>query len=264
MAVRGDARSRIHPTAVVDPQAVLAESVQIGPYAVIGPGVRLGARTRVGPHAVLMGNLSMGEDNVVHPHAVLGDDPQDLKFKGGRVYVEIGDRNQIREFTTIHPATHDDDATRIGSDCLIMAYAHVGHDCQVGNHVIMANSANLGGHAVVEDWAIVGGVTAVHQFTRVGRHSLVGLCSRVTKDVPPFVKVAGEPLHAAGLNSVGLVRRGFPLETRMELKRAYRILFRSHLTLREAVRRIREELRPLTEVEQLCAFVTSSERGIIL
>ncbi|HVP37822.1 MAG TPA: acyl-ACP--UDP-N-acetylglucosamine O-acyltransferase [Candidatus Saccharimonadales bacterium] len=264
MTTREDLRRRIHPTAAVDPQAELAEGVQVGPYAVIGAGVRLGARTRVGPHAVLMGNLSMGEDNVVHPHAVLGDDPQDLKYRGGRTYVEIGDRNQIREFVTIHPATHEDATTRVGSDCLLMAYTHLGHDCQIGSHVIMANSSHLGGHVVVEDWAIIGGVSAVHQFTRVGRHSLVGMCSRVGKDVPPFVKVAGEPLRTAGLNSVGLIRRGFPLETRLELKRAYRILFRSHLTVREAVRRIREELHPLTEIEQLCAFVSSSQRGIVL
>ncbi|MBI5835808.1 MAG: acyl-ACP--UDP-N-acetylglucosamine O-acyltransferase [Candidatus Eisenbacteria bacterium] len=264
MATREETRPRIHATALVDPRAELGTGVQVGPYAIVGAGVRLGAGTRVGPHAVLMGNLSLGEDNVVHPHAVLGDDPQDLKFRGERSYVEIGDRNQIREFCTVHPATVEDGATRIGSDCLLMAYTHVGHDCRVGNHVVMANSAHLGGHVSVDDWAILGGVTAVHQFARVGRHSLVGMGSRVVKDVPPFVKCAGEPLRTAGLNTVGLVRRGFPAETRLELKRAYRILFRSHLTVREAVRRIRGELRQLTEIEQLCDFVATSERGIIL
>jgi len=262
MATRIENQPRIHPTAVVDSKAELGAQVEIGPFAVIGPQVRLGDRTRVGAHAVLMGSTRLGEDCVVHAHAVLGDAPQDLKYTRCQSHVDIGARNHFREFCTVHPATHDGASTRIGSDNLFMAYTHVAHDCVVGSHVILANSANLGGHVVVEDWAIIGGVTPVHQFCRIGRHSIVGLGCRVVKDVAPFTKCGGDPLRTAGLNSVGLTRRGFSEETRLELKRAYRILFRSGLTMKEAVLRIRAELRHLPELEQLCAFVEGSQRGL--
>ncbi len=264
MVTRPDRAPRVHPTACIEPGAELGEQVEVGPFAVVGPHVRIGARSRIGAHAVLTGHTSLGEDNVVFAHAVLGNPPQDLKYTRCVSFVEIGARNQIREFATIHAATDDGHVTRVGSDNLFMAYTHVAHDCVVGNHVIMANSAMLGGHVVVEDWAIIGGITPVHQFSRIGRHSMVGMGCRVLKDVAPFVKCAGDPLRTVGLNSVGLARRGFSEETRLELKRAYRLLFRSKLTVRDAVGRIRKELRPIPEVEQLCTFAISSERGLTL
>jgi UDP-N-acetylglucosamine acyltransferase len=260
----GEGKPRIHPTAIVDAQAQLGEQVEIGPYAVIGPDVRLGARTRVGAHAVILGYTRIGEDCVLHPHSVLGDSPQDLKYTRCESFVEIGARNHFREFTTVHPGTEEGQVTRIGSDNLFMAYTHVAHNCTVGSHVIMANCAQIGGHVTVEDWAILGGMCAVHQFTRIGRHSIVGFGGRVSKDVAPFVKCGREPLRTVGLNSVGLARRGFSAETRVEIKRAYRILFRSELPLREAVARVRAELRPIPELAQLCAFVEGSERGLTL
>ena len=263
-AARAEAGRRIHPTAIVDPQAEVGDQVEIGPYAVIGPDVRLGARTRVGPHVVVLGHTRIGEDCVLHAHSVLGDVPQDLKYTRCVSYVEIGARNHFREFSTVHPATHEGASTRIGSDNLFMAYTHVAHDCTVGSHVIMANCAQIGGHVTVEDWAILGGMAAVHQFTRIGRHSIIGFGGRVSKDVAPFVKCGREPLRAVGLNSVGLARRGFSEETRLELKRAYRILFRAGLPLSEALERVRAELRALPELAQLCSFIEGSERGLTL
>jgi len=216
-------------------------------------------------HVVVDGDTELGADNRLYPFCSVGLAPQDKKYHGEHTRLVIGDRNAVREFVTIHPGTAGGGGlTRIGSDNLFMAYTHVANDCTIGSHVVLANSVNMGGHVTIEDWAILGGMVGVHQFTRIGRHSIVSFGCKVGKDVAPFVKCGRDPLRTVGLNSVGLTRRGFSSETRLELKRAYRIIFRSGLTVRDAVRRIRSELRPIPEVMQLCAFVEGSERGLTL
>lgn len=251
----------IHPTAVVDPAAELAPAVQVGPYAIIGPNVFVGERTQVGPHAYLARDTEIGPDCVIGKGAVLGTDPQDLKYEGEETRLVVGARTTVREFATLNRGTRASGLTRVGDDCLIMAYAHVAHDCVIGNHVILANAVQMGGHVQIGDWAIVGGLCALHQFIRIGTHAMLGGASRVPKDIPPFTRAAGHPCRLYGLNSVGLQRRGFSEEARRDLKRAYRALFASHANLSQAIETLRRS--PLSpEVERLVAFVESSERGV--
>jgi UDP-N-acetylglucosamine acyltransferase len=224
--------------------------------------VVVGDRTVIGPHVVLENWTRIGSDSKIHVGAVIGSDPQDLKFSGGRSWVQVGDRNTIREYVTIHRATAEEEETVVGDDNLLMAYVHVAHNCVIGNQVILANAVMLAGHVVVEDHAIIGGMTPVHQFVRIGAHAFIGGGSRVAQDVPPFVRCAGNPLHVAGLNSVGLTRRGFPPAVLAELKRAYRIIYRSDLNVTQAVDKIRTELEPYPEVSIFVRFIESSERGI--
>jgi UDP-N-acetylglucosamine acyltransferase len=252
----------LHPTAVIDPGADLDLGVEVGPYAVIGPFVRLGSGTRVGAHAIIDGHTTLGRDCRVFPSAVVGQPPQDLKFRGEKSYLRIGDRTVIRELATLNVATAADEATVVGSDCLLMAYSHVAHNCILGNHVILANSANLAGHVTIDDHAIVGGVTPVHQFVRIGCHAYVGGGSRIPQDVAPYTLVAGNPARLAGLNRVGLERRGFSPEALEALQRAFRILFRTKLTVPEALTRAREELPALPEVATFLEFFESSTRGV--
>lgn len=253
---------RVHPTAIVDPAAELAEGVEVGPYAVVGPGVSVGARTRIGPHVLIERDTRVGEGCVLANGAVLGTDPQDLKYAGEPTELIVGDRTVIREFATLNRGTTAAGRTTVGSDCMLMAYTHVAHDCHVGDHVILSNAVNMAGHVTIEDWAIVGGMTPIHQFVRIGRHAFVGGGSRVAKDIPPFVKAAGSPIQLYGLNSVGLQRRGFPEEVRRELKRAYRLFFASRHNTSQALERAREELRALPEVEVFLSFFEGSERGV--
>ncbi len=253
----------IHPTAVVSPKAELGEGVSVGPFAIVEEGTRIGDGTTIGPHALIAKGTTLGRDCQVHYSAVVGTIPQDMKFSGEETALEVGDRTIIREFATLNRGTTDRWRTVVGSDCLIMAYAHVAHDCMLGNHVIMANCASLAGHVVIEDYAILGGLVAVHQWVRIGQHSFIGGGYRVPKDVPPFVRAAGEPLRPAGLNSVGLRRRGFSPETMRVLKKAYRILFRSGLNTTQAIERIGEEVELIPEIRTLVEFIESSERGII-
>jgi UDP-N-acetylglucosamine acyltransferase len=201
--------TEIATTAVVDGKAELDSDVRIGPYAVVGPHVRIGAGTTVGSHAVLDGYTEIGECCRIFPHAVVGTEPQDLKYRGGHTRLLIGSRTVIREFATLNPATEEGEATVVGNECLLMAYSHVAHNCTIGNHVILANSVNLAGHVRVDDHAIIGGVTPVHQFVRVGVHSMIGGGSRIPQDVAPYTRVAGNPPVVAGVNVVGLTRRGF-------------------------------------------------------
>jgi UDP-N-acetylglucosamine acyltransferase len=252
----------IDSTALIAPGAQLGEDVTIGPYAVVGANVIIGDRTVIGPHVVLEGWTRIGSDCKIHPGAVIGSDPQDLKFSGGRSWVRIGDRNVVREYVTIHRATDEDDETTVGNDNLLMAYVHVAHNCVVGNHVILANAVMLAGHVVVEDHAIIGGMTPVHQFVRIGAHAFIGGGSRIPQDIPPFVRCAGNPLRVAGLNSVGLTRRGFPPAVVAELKRAYRIIYRSDLNVSQGVEKVRTELESFPEVRAFVQFIESSERGI--
>ncbi len=252
----------IHPTAIVEQGAVLGADVEIGPYCIVAGNVQLGDRCRLGSMVRLDGWTAVGEECRFFHGAAIGGEPQDLKFCGARSLVRIGARNTFREFCTVNRATEEGDATVLGDDNLIMAYAHVAHNCIIGDRAILANSANLAGHVEIGDYVIIGGVTPVHQFVRVGAHSIVGGGCRVPKDVPPFVRTAGNPLRVFGLNIVGIERRGFAAEVVAELKKLYRIFFRSQLVKEKAVEMIRKQCRPLPEIDLFCKFVESSERGL--
>ena len=252
----------VHPASFVDPGAKIGSGVTIGPGAVIGPHVAVGGGTTVGSHALLTGWTTIGARCRIHHGAVLGSPPQDLKYDGGESYLEVGDDTEVREFVTANLATEPGATTRIGSHCLLMAYSHVAHNCAVGDRVILANAVQLAGYVTVEDWAIVGGGTVVHQFVRIGRHCMIGGGSRISQDVAPFVKAAGSPPRLAGINSVGLERRGVPADTVAALERAYRVLFRSRLTVEQAVDRMREQAGGIAEVETLARFAETSARGL--
>lgn len=256
--------NRIHPTAVVDPSAKLEAEVEIGPWAVIGSNVAIGARSVIGAHVVLEGPLTMGTDNRIYPHAVLGTPPQDIKYHNEPTRLEMGDRNLVREFVTVHRGTPQGRGyTRIGSDVFLMAYSHVGHDNLIGNHVVIANSVQLAGHVRLEDYAVIGGCTAIHQFVHVGAHAFVGGGSSVRMDVAPFCKVAGSRARLYGLNSVGLRRRGFTSEQLLILRHAYRMAFLSNLLAAEAAAQIETELVPLCpQLFEFVAFLRKSERGV--
>lgn len=253
---------QIHPTAVVDPSAVLGEGVRIGAGAIVGPDVQIGAGTEIASHVLIECKTTVGEECRIHHGAVLGTDPQDLKFDGEETWLRIGDRTQIREYATLNRGTSWSGETVIGDDCLLMAYVHVAHDCRLGNRIIISNGTQLAGHIVVGDWAIISGLVAIHQFVRVGRHAFIGGLSRVAQDVAPFCRVSGNPPKIYGLNSVGMERRGFSAEARTALKKAYRTLFHSELNLSQALVRVRDEMAMEGEVGELIAFIESSERGV--
>ncbi len=250
-----------HETAIIDPEAEISPSASIGPWAVIGAGVSIAAGVQVGPHAYIERDTRVGKGCRIFKGAVLGTDPQDLKYGGERTFLEVGPRTVVREFATLNRGTAASGTTLVGSDCLIMAYAHVAHDCRIGDHVVLANAVNMGGHVEIGDWAIVGGVTAIHQFVRIGRHSMVGGGSRLSQDVAPYTTVAGNPCAAYGLNTVGLERRGFSAETLAALRAAYRKIFQSHLNVRQALDELEATDQP-EEVEHLVAFIRASRRGI--
>ena len=254
----------IHPTAVVDPGARLDQGVEVGPFAVIGPEVEIGAGTWIGPHAVVRGPTRIGRDNRIFQFASVGEDPQDKKYGGEPTRLEVGDRNRIREYVTIHRGTvQDRGLTSVGDDNLLMVATHVAHDCRIGNQVIMANGASLGGHVVVEDWAILGGFTIVHQFSRIGAHSFCAMGSVLTKDVPPYVTVGGHPAKPRGINSEGLRRRGFSDGTIAAIKRAYRAVYLSGLKLDEALEQVQALAADVPEVAALASFVADSSRSIV-
>lgn len=255
-------KADIHSTAIVDASAEIGEGVTIGPYSIVGPQVSIGEGTRLGPHVLIERDTSVGADCAIHKGAVLGTDPQDLKYAGEPTHLVIGDRTIVREYATLNRGTAARGLTKIGEDCLLMAYTHVAHDCELGDHVILSNSVNMGGHVTIGDWAIVGGLTPIHQFVRIGEHAFVGGATRVAKDVPPYVKAAGSPMQLYGLNSVGLQRRGFSDEIRMELKRAYRLFFGSSHNTSQALVRARNELKPIAEVEVFLSFFEESARGV--
>jgi UDP-N-acetylglucosamine acyltransferase len=254
----------IHPTAVIDKSSELASDVEVGPYTVIGPDVKIGSGTVVGPHVYIYKNTTIGSECIIWKSVSLGTDSQDLKYRGQSTYLEIGDRTTIREFATLNRATTENGATRVGSDCLLMAYTHVAHDCRVGSNVILSNAVNMAGHVTIGDHAIVSGLTAIHQFVRVGIYSFIGGGSRVPKDVPPFMMAVGNPIMLNGLNTVGLQRQGFSEEVRMELKRAYKIFFRSQYNISQALELARSQLKQLPEIKALTDFIAHSERGVIV
>ena len=253
---------RIHPAAFVDPGAQLGVDVTIGPGTIVGPGVKVGDRTQVDAHVLLTGWTTVGSGCRLHHGAVLGSPPQDLKYSGEPSFLEVGDRTVLREYVTANLATEPGFTTRVGDDCLLMAYSHVAHNCQVGSRVVIANAVQMAGYVVVDDWAIVGGGTVVHQFVRIGRHSMIGGGSRIPQDVAPYVKTAGSPPRNAGVNSIGLERRGVPEATRRALEQAYRIFFREGYTSARAVEEIRASLPGVSEVEHFARFCETSVRGV--
>lgn len=253
----------IHPTAIVHPKAKIAPGVKIGPYSLIGEHASIGKDTRIDSHVIVEGWTEIGERCHIFPFVSIGGPPQHMRYKGEPTRVVIGNDNVIREFVTIHRATAEGGGeTVLGQGNFIMAYSHIAHDCRVGNRVIMANASTLAGHIDVEDFAIVGGLVAIHQFVRVGCYAIIGGASGVPKDVPPYMCAAGNRAKLFGLNTVGLKRHGFPEATMSALKKAYRILFRSHLTLNKAMEGVEAEVPDLPEIRHLLAFLKSSKRGI--
>ena len=256
-------KAEIHPSAVVSPDATLGHDVRIGPHAVIGPDVVLGPGCVVGSSVLIEGRTIIGRNNQFFHGAAIGSIPQDLKYRGEDSSVEIGNNNVFREYCTVHLATGDNESTRIGNDSLVMAYVHIAHNCHIHNDVVIANAVNLAGHVEVEDHAIIGGMTPVHQFVRVGSFAFVGGASRLSQDVPPFIKVAGNPIEVAGVNSIGLKRHNFSDDELMNLKKAYRLLYRSGLNVSQALERIASDCRLTKHTEDLMAFIRRSERGIV-
>ena len=254
----------IHPTAVIASSAKIADSVEIGPYSIIGENVEIGEKTWIGPHVVIQGPCKIGAENKLFQFSSIGEVPQDKKFHGETSFLEIGDRNTIREFATINRGTEDGGGTtRIGNDNWLMAYIHIAHDCQIGDNTIFANNASLAGHAIIEDFVILGGFTLVHQFCKIGQHAFCGMGSAISKDVPPYMMVNGSPAHPHGLNSEGIKRKGFSKEAMKALRDAYKIIYRSSNTIEVA----KVELKPLAdkfpEVQNMLAFIEKSERGIL-
>lgn len=256
--------SRIHPTAIISPDAEIAADVQIGAYAIIGEGCTIGAGSVIAARATLERNVTLGDSVKVGMGTILGGAPQDLKYAGEETTVEIGDGTIIREYATINRGTSHSFKTTVGDHCLLMSYVHIGHDCRIGNGVILSNVVQLAGHVTIEDKAILSGLSAVHQFARIGRQSFIGGMSRVSKDIPPFLKAVGNPVKLYGLNTIGLQRGGMDEETIRELKRAYRLLFRSDLNVTQAIERVLIEIEPLPEVKELIRFVEASERGVVI
>lgn len=253
----------LHPTALVEPGAELADGVSVGPYTLIGSHVRVGPGTTIGSHTVLEGWTEIGAECRIGAHVVIGAPPQDVKYKGESTRVVIGDRTLVREFATVHRAsTGGSGVTTVGPDCFLMAYAHVAHDCQLSERVIMANLAVLGGHVEIGRCAVIGGMTAVHQFVRIGDYAFVGGGSAVVQDVPPYVKVVGNRAKPFGLNVVGLRRQGFSAEAIHALKQAYRIVFTSGLNTSQALEKLEQELSGSPEVQQFVDFIKRSQRGI--
>ena len=254
----------IHSTAVIDPSAKLADSVEVGAYSIIGADVEIGEKTWIGPHVVIQGPTKIGAENKLFQFSSIGEIPQDTKFHGEVSYLEIGDRNTIREFATINRGTDDGGATtRIGNDNWLMAYIHIAHDCQIGNNTIFANNASLAGHVTIEDFVILGGFTLVHQFCKIGQHAFCGMGSAISKDVPPYVMVNGSPAHAHGLNSEGIKRKDFSKEALKELREAYKIIYRSHNTVEVAKNKIKSLAEKFPEVQNMLTFLQQSERGIL-
>ncbi|HEX3848933.1 MAG TPA: acyl-ACP--UDP-N-acetylglucosamine O-acyltransferase [Steroidobacteraceae bacterium] len=254
----------IDPRAVVSPQAQLAPDVEVGAYSIIGPGVTVGAGTWIGPHAVINGPTRIGEHNKIYQFASLGDAPQDKKYAGEPTRLEIGDRNVFRESVTVNRGTiHDKGVTRIGSDNLLMAYSHVAHDCQLGDKIVMSNVATLGGHVEIGDWVILGGLSAVHQFTKVGAHCFIANNAAVTRDVPPYLMAVGQPAEPHSVNSEGLKRRGFSAEQIQNIRRAYRVLYRSGLKLAQALEQLEQTAATQPELRPFIDFIKRSERSIV-
>jgi len=263
--------TRIHASAVVDRKAEIASDVEIGPYSVIGPNVKIGAACKIGSHTVIEGYTTIGKENNIAHFAAIGGAPQDMKYRGEPTQLIIGDRNTIREFTTIHTGTSQDEGiTRIGDDNWIMAYVHIAHDCQIGNHTIFSSNAQIAGHVKVSDWAIMGGMSGVHQFVRIGQHAMLGGASALVQDIPPFVIAAGDKASPHGINVEGLKRRGFSSETISALRQAYKVLYKDGLSFEEAKVEIQKmalastsDVQTAEKLNEFHDFIAASTRGII-
>jgi len=254
----------IHRTALVDSTAHLGTDVAIGPYAIVGPNVTVGDRTQLAAHVVIERDTRIGAEVKVGYGSVLGADPQDLKYRGETTWVDIGDQTTIREYCTINRGTPATGKTTVGQRCFIMTYVHIAHDCVIGDDVILANSIQMAGHVTIDDHAIVSGLVPIHQFVRIGTYAFVGGGSRVNQDVPPYTKAVGNPLHLYGLNTVGLQRAGFGADVKAALKKAYRVVFNSHLTITQGVARARAEIPAVPEVETFLRFIEASQRGVLV
>ena len=252
----------IHPTAIIDSKTVLDEDVKIGPYCIIGPNTRIGKKTRITALAAIEEWTEIGEECTIGQGVIIGSFPQDTGFEKERSFVKIGDRNLIREYTTIHRGSKKGTTTHVGNDNFFMAYSHIAHNCLIEDGVVIANAGTLAGYVTIEKKTMIGGLSAVHQYVKVGAYSIIGGCSKVVKDIPPYTKADGRPARLWGLNSIGLKRADFALETRSTLKRAYTILFRSSLNTSQALKKIENELEPNSEIQHLCQFIQSSKRGI--
>ena len=254
----------IDPRAIVHINAELAPDVKVGPYSIIGPDVQIDAGSEIGPHVVINGPTTIGRDNIIYQFASIGEDPQDKKYADELTRLEIGDRNVIREFCTMHRGTQQDQGvTLIGNDNLFMAYTHVAHDCVVGNHVIMANGASIAGHVHVDDHAILGGFTLVHQFTQIGEFSFAAMGSAITQDVPPYVMVGGRPTRPHGINSVGMERNGKSPEVIRQIRKAYKILYKNNLRLEDAIEEMEDMAGESNELSNMVSFLRNVTRGIL-
>lgn len=255
--------TNIHPSAIVDTKAQIGENVTVGPFAVVESDVIIGDESIIASHVLLHSGARLGKKCRVYKGAVVGTDPQDLKYAGEKTTIEIGDNTTIREFCTLNRGTTHNYKTEIGSNCLLMAYVHVAHDCVIGNNVILANAINMAGHVTIESFASVGGMTPIHQFVRIGSYSFVGGGLRASKDVPPYILAAGEPMQYAGINKIGLERKGFSKETMHEIRQAYRLIYQSGLNVSQAIKELKKKDNLISEVKYIINFVESSERGII-
>lgn len=253
----------IHPTAIIESGATIGDNVTIEAYAVVKANVTLENNVVIKSHAYIDGHTTIGENTVIYPSACIGTKTQDLKFRGEKTFVKIGKNCEIREFVTINSSCKEGSIVTVGDHCLIMAYCHIAHNCEVGNRVIMSNNATLAGHVIVEDCAIIGGLTPIHQFVRIGGFAMIGGMSRITHDIPPYSIGGGIPFKFGGLNIIGLKRHGFPLKVRQELNKAFRLIYRSKLTKKEALIRIEEELEPIPEIVHWLKFCRETKRGLM-
>ena len=253
----------IHPTAIIDKKAELADNVMVGPFTVIEGDVIIDSGTRIDSHVHIADGARIAKNCHIHHGSVISTLPQDLKFKNEKTFLEIGDNTEIREYTTLNRGTSHRGKSKVGKDCYLMAYAHVAHDCFIGDNCIIANAVQLAGHVTIEDWVIIGGVTPIHQFCQIGQHAFIGGGLRVIKDVPPYILAADSPLSYKGVNVIGLRRRGFKGDTIRNLQRCYRYLYRSHLNTSQAVEKIKSDLNDIPEIKSILEFIEKSERGII-
>ncbi|MGI8956802.1 MAG: acyl-ACP--UDP-N-acetylglucosamine O-acyltransferase [Chthoniobacterales bacterium] len=253
----------VHPTAIVDPAAELGPGTMVGPYCMVAAGVSLGANCWLQHHVTLEGPLTAGKANKFYAYCSIGQQTQDLKYRGEPTYLEIGDENVFREFVTINRSTAETGTTRVGSSGNFLAYSHIGHDCSVGDAVIFSNNGTLAGHVQVGDHAVIGGLTAVHQFCRIGRFAITGGCSKIVQDVPPFMIADGNPAEVRGINQVGLERAGFAPEKIKPVKEAFRVIYRGKMNTAQAVQALREKFGASEEVQSIVRFIEETERGII-
>ncbi|MDO8445947.1 MAG: acyl-ACP--UDP-N-acetylglucosamine O-acyltransferase [Deltaproteobacteria bacterium] len=254
--------AKIHNMAVIHSKAEIGEGVEIGPYAVIGENVRIGGGSKIGPHAVIEGWTEIGSNCDIGPSVVIGTPPQDIGYKGQRAFVKVGDNNVLREFVTVHRASKEDGYTTVGNNNFIMAYSHIAHDCKLGNNIIIANYAGISGHVEIGDRTVISGLVGIHQFVRIGTMCMIGGMSRILRDIVPYVITEGHTATPRGLNAIGLRRNGVDSQTRTEIKKAYKLLFRSDLTTEQALERIRTEVKDTPEIREFVKFVEGSKRGI--